>query len=115
MKILVLEDMETRINYFKQHLEGNNLTIVSTAKDAIDILDKDLEWDYLFLDHDLGNKVFVDINMENTGSTVAKFLSDKNITANIIIHSWNPVGAQNMLYYLPKAKYIPIGSTGKLI
>jgi CheY-like chemotaxis protein len=110
MRIFILEDMQIRINIFKKWYEAHELVIVTNAEEAINILSKDLEWDVLFLDHDLGGKIFVSIKDENTGSRVAKFLCNKSIKGRIIIHSWNPVGAKNMLNYLSYAEYIPISS-----
>lgn len=89
---------------------GNSVTVSEYASEAIDILSQDLNWDLILLDHDLGNKIFVDINKENTGSTVAKFLSDKEIKGEVIIHSMNPIGAMNMQKYLPQAKWITFPS-----
>ena len=106
-KIFILEDMDMRISFFKKILSDYNLTIVKTAKEAIEILSKNLDFDILFLDHDLGDRIFVNTKDENTGSTVATFLSDKEVKGRIIIHSYNPVGAKHMLGLLPKAIYIP--------
>ena len=110
-KIFILEDNIERQKLFRRVLGEYNLTIVDNAKDAITSLKEDLEFDILFLDHDLGNMVYVDISEENTGSMVAKFLSDKTINGKIIIHSFNPVGAKYMLELLPKAIYVPFSES----
>lgn len=109
MRIFVLDDMESRIESFvKWYGHKHELVVAKDADEAITILSKDLAFDVLFLDHDLGDRIFVDVKDENTGSRVAKFLSDKKVEGMIIVHSWNPVGAKNMLAYLSKAIYIPI-------
>jgi len=108
MKILFLDDMQTRHDSFSRKYVGHNITFVKTAKDAINILKRDLNWDLICLDHDLGNRIFVNSNDENTGYQVAKYLEDKNLTCKIIIHSCNPIGAKNMQRCLPNAIYRPI-------
>lgn len=109
MKIFILEDMEVRKEKFRRRFGGaNDLIFAETTKEAIEILAKDLNtFDCLFLDHDLGNEIFVDSKEENTGYTVAKWLQDKDYNGEIVIHSWNPVGAKNMQSLLPKAKRNP--------
>lgn len=110
MRIFILEDMEIRIATFKNWFKGHELIFSKTAQEAIDILGKDLNFEVFFLDHDLGDRIWVSTEDENTGSRVAEFLSDKVIKGRIIIHSWNPCGAKNMMSYLPSAEYIPISS-----
>lgn len=107
MRIFILEDNQERIEAFKKYLNSHELTIVSEALEAIKLLEKDLNYDFIFLDHDLGGQIFVNVAEENTGSTVARYLTDKEIKGNIIIHSFNPIGAKNMLNYLPNAYYVP--------
>lgn len=107
MKIFILEDDINRINAFQKYLGNHSLTIVSEAMEAIKILEKDITFDLMFLDHDLGGQIYVDVNEENTGSTVAKYLSGKEFKGQIIIHSFNPIGVQNMINYLPNSLYIP--------
>ena len=107
-KIFFLDDMEIRQKSFKRSFPVDNITFAKSAEEAIKILEKDLDWDLICLDHDLGNRTFVDSKDLNTGYQVAKFLSDKNIKSTIIIHSCNPVGAENMLKLLPQAVYLPV-------
>lgn len=107
MRIFVLDDMKARHDAYKKKFSNDEIISTYDAKEAIDLLSKDLNYDLICLDHDLGNRIFISIDDENSGSTVAKFLSNKNIKCKIIIHSLNYWGAQNMLKYLPKAKYIP--------
>jgi CheY-like chemotaxis protein len=107
MRVFILEDFDIRIERFKKMFMDCELTVCKTADEAISILEKDLAFDLFLLDHDLGERIFVSIEDENTGSRVAKFLSDKDVKGQIIVHSCNPIGAKNMLYYLPKATYKP--------
>lgn len=105
MKIFILEDNQERIKIF---LEKYPKAIVAkTATDAIAILSKQKTWDKIFLDHDLGNEIFVDVNVQNTGSEVARWMSEHPIEGEIIIHSLNPIGVRHMMALLPKAEYIP--------
>ena len=111
MKILVLEDNEERIKYFKEHLsEGCDLDIVKTSKEAISKLKESL-WDIAFLDHDLGDQVYQE-SKEDTGFEVAQYLSSnpERMPAKVIIHSWNAQGALNMKKLLPSAIYAPFGT-----
>jgi hypothetical protein len=109
MRILVLDDDEKRLIIFKKKLIGKNVECYCTVSEIIKKL-KDETWDYLFLDHDLGGKVYVESGgKEETGWDVAVWLS-KNIDRqpeNIIIHSFNSAGAQNMKSLLPKALVLP--------
>jgi CheY-like chemotaxis protein len=105
--IFILEDMDERIDAYRKKFPTDTLTVARTAKEAIEILEKNLNFDLICLDHDLGLRAFVDSNDENTGYQVAKFLSMKYVSCPIIIHSLNPVGAKNMQMCLPQAKRIP--------
>jgi hypothetical protein len=113
MKVFILEDDEERIDWFKKNLVCD-LTI------ATDISEKDKfepPYDILFLDHDLGNEIYVPIDAENTGSTFCLTIikSILNKDTKIIIHSLNTGGAENMMRILQKSgftnvKYIPFDS-----
>jgi CheY-like chemotaxis protein len=108
MKIFFLDDNMERHTSFRKCFPNANITFVKTAQEAIEILTKDLNYDLITLDHDLGDRIFVDSNDENTGYQVAKFLKDKDIKCQIIIHSCNPGGAKNMMSLLPQADYMPV-------
>jgi len=107
MKILILDDDQNRHKIFAQKLIGHEVVHTYTAMATIAHLKNDT-FDYVFLDHDLGGKVFVESG-EKTGFQVAEWLSHnvKHQPTNIIIHSFNPVGAQNMKNVLPNAQIIP--------
>lgn len=97
MNVFILEDDPERIKRFKQMLIGHNLVITDVAWEANEILSQML-FDFIFLDHDLGGEQMVDTNVENTGSTVAKHIpSTINRNVQVYVHSFNPIGAQNML------------------
>jgi CheY-like chemotaxis protein len=107
MKILILDDDQNRHKIFAQKLIGHEVVHTYTAMATIACL-KNEYFDYVFLDHDLGGKVMVESG-EGTGYQVAEWLSHnvKCQPTNIIIHSFNPAGAQNMKNVLPNAEILP--------
>lgn len=107
MKILILEDDAERIKLFRQNLIGHDLDITDSSKQAIKLL-KSNKYNVIFLDHDLGGKQNV-ASGEDTGYEVALWLSKnpERKPNQIIIHSYNPVGRQNMKAVLPDAIIAP--------
>ncbi len=109
MNILVLDDMEVRHRWFVNNLARFNAILYQarTAREAIELL-KETTFDVMFLDHDLGDRVYVDSDDPNTGYQVAKYIRENDIECNrIIIHSLNKSGVDNMMALLPNAEYIP--------
>jgi len=107
MRILILDDDKSRLVKFKKKFFNHTTECVETAKAAINKLDAE-NYDYVFLDHDLGGQVYVPSG-DNTGYEVAKWLAENphKQPEVIVIHSFNPVGAENMKRVLPKALVIP--------
>jgi CheY-like chemotaxis protein len=107
LKILVLDDDETRLASFRKKLIGHVVECVKESKEAIRALENDL-FDAVSLDHDLGGQVFQKSG-ENTGYEVAQWLHDHEDRKpkTIIIHSFNPAGAKNMMDLLPGAIHNP--------
>ena len=107
MKILILEDNLERQKQFIMNLVDHNICITDSSKTAIGKLTNE-KWDILMLDHDLGGQVYVESG-ENTGFEVAKFLENNKqyMPTNVIVHTLNPVGAQNIMSCLPFALRIP--------
>ena len=103
MKILILDDQETRHVYFKEAFKSHTLSHVYTSNECIDKLSEE-EFDCVTLDHDLGRLEMVESG-ENTGYAVAKWLYENpDKQPNIIrLHSLNPVGRKNMKFLLPNA------------
>lgn len=101
--ILILEDSEERIDFFKEKFEkDNNLFIFSFVNDAIDCLKRN-KIDILFLDHDLDHRVMVNSYEKNTGFSFTKYIVNNNLQfEHIYIHSMNPVGAKLMYEELEK-------------
>lgn len=103
MKILILDDDKIRHLLFKTNFVGHVLVHTYTAQEAIKALEEDL-FEVAFLDHDLGGHSYVESEgEEETGYTVAKWLAEHpdRKPPIIHIHSYNPVGAQNMKNILP--------------
>lgn len=106
-KVLVLEDDLARQCEFSRNLIGCQVTITHSAQCCIEHLELPGNYDLIFLDHDLGERVFDDSRDVNTGCEVARYLEKHPTDAKIIIHSLNPIGAACMQAYLPKARRIP--------
>ena len=108
MKILILEDSPERIKTFKRKLMNHDTYFfdnVEEAKKALKLLGP---FDIVFLDHDLDDRVFVNSNDANTGYQLAKYIAENNINIpDVIIHTMNPVGAENIKSVLPKAVICP--------
>lgn len=123
ISILVLEDDETRITQFRERFfslfnDGKNISEVCyarTAQEAIAFLKETTHIDMIFLDHDLGDRVFVSSDDKNTGSEVVRYLvehSNEYSNTLFIIHSFNQVAAREMKYNIEqnitnKVQYIP--------
>ena len=101
MKILILDDMILRHDTFNSIFKSPNFELVNVynVNQAVKAL-KESEFDFIFLDHDLG---------ENTpdGRYFANWISnqEKKFKGKIIIHSFNPIGAKNMFDILTAVGY----------
>lgn len=106
-RILVLEDSNERLIWFRMATIGFVVDYALTAEQAIQLLTEN-EYTQIFLDHDLNDdhmmSYFRDEPLgkhdETTGFAVAKFLGtspDVSRGAEIIVHSINPEGAKRMV------------------
>lgn len=106
MKILILEDDGHRVNIFIEKFYIHRLTVSENSSTIIDLLNQKV-FDYIFLDHDLGDG-------NGSGKDVSEYLRsnclNKNNQAVIIIHSWNTPAAMAMLKDLPSAEWIPFNT-----
>ena len=107
MKVLILEDDPNRIKTFKNKLKEHDLYFFTNVSDAKDAVAAFGPFDYYFLDHDLDGQIFVDSKEMNTGYRFAEFLAESNVTGEIVVHSMNPAGAQNIKGVLPQAQLVP--------
>lgn len=108
MKILILDDDKDHLKLFKQKLIGHAVECAETAHKAIELLEKNGQFDQIFLDHDLSGFEHQPSG-KNTGYEVAEWVSehDDKRPFRIVIHSFNVQGAQNILTLLPEASYLP--------
>jgi hypothetical protein len=111
MNILILEDDINRVKKFRDNLQYgcDVLMVFDEVDECIEAL-RNREWDYLFLDHDLGGKVYVPSDgEEKTGWHVAKWLSENEdkMPEQIIVHSLNEGGRKNIMSLLKNAIELP--------
>lgn len=101
MKILILEDNPARQEKFRHIFRNQELFISDNVKDAL-LCCLTNDFKVIFLDHDLGNEVWVDSEEENTGYQFVKMLVKDRLQKNSLyyVHSMNPIGANKMLNYL---------------
>ena len=114
MNIFILEDdIGYRMPLFRAKLAHQKVYWAESADEGIEILKyvikEGISLDYIFLDHDLGGRIYVESDEHNTGMTVAKFIRDNDIkvTERIILHTLNSWGADNMKAVLPIAEIVP--------
>lgn len=107
MRILFLDDDLMRHKLFREELanRGHIATHVETADRAIQELSNN-KFDLVYLDHDLGDKTFVPSEgSEPTGYTVALFMAKGSDRARVVVHSYNPAGAQKIVQHLDDAGF----------
>lgn len=112
MKILFLDDNQYRIFTAVSKLgKDNDLHVVTTAKEAIEMLE-DHVFDVVYLDHDLGVRVYQSSDEENCGMEVVRWII-KNLPPidKIVIHSWNIPAAKQMWKMLYSAGYKVVRQT----
>ena len=105
-KILILEDNTERIKLFKKNLIGHDVKTTEFVDECKQYL-TEYKFDFIFLDHDLGGKTFVESGgSEPTGYDIASWivtdLKEENYPIAVLIHSLNPYGAQKMFDEIEK-------------
>lgn len=109
MKILIVEDNDFRIALFKAYFDplDHKVWYEKTSAGAIDVLTENADMDLIFLDHDLGDEVFVDSKREDTGAGVARWMvsSGFNPDVSVTVHSLNPAGSSNILHILRSGRF----------
>jgi DNA-binding response OmpR family regulator len=95
LSVFILEDDCERIQEFSKLFVNCRMIVTNCAETAILFLNS-YKFDTILLDHDLGGEVFVHTRNKNTGSEVCREINDLNRESQVIIHSWNKVGAENM-------------------
>lgn len=107
-KALVLDDDKRRLNAFSWRFRefGWDYVLKETAADTIEALRND-KFDVVFLDHDLGDEQMCGSEREDTGAEVARWISQNPIKSIVVIHSYNPFGADYMKSLIPGSHRIP--------
>ncbi|HTS07842.1 MAG TPA: cyclic-phosphate processing receiver domain-containing protein [Candidatus Eisenbacteria bacterium] len=105
--VLVVEDTEDRISWFRQRLP--NAVFTKNAEAAFQPLSQQ-EFKVAFLDHDLhwmhaDNSIF-----KGTGKQNARYMAEHGFQGIVVIHSRHEEGAAAMKKFLPKAKLAPFGT-----
>lgn len=102
MKVLFLDDDKERMKHARKYFMNDTLSEAETAEQAIRMLEKYSPYDLVSLDHDLGGNIYCPSD-EVSGYAVAKFISTmptEKLPKRVVIHSFNPVGANNMINVL---------------
>lgn len=99
--VLILEDDLTRISAFKKGLIGASpLHVVHSARTCINVLQEG-QWDFVFLDHDLG-----EMSKVGDGTLVCAWIgehAEKFKKTRFFVHSLNPPGGERMANILFRA------------
>lgn len=106
MQIFVLEDNTLRIKLFREFFARHNLE-AEFAVSVDEAKEKFNDPDVVFLDHDLGQRIFVDSREPDTGYQFAVWLreNDEKFTERTyIVHSLNNVGAGMIMGVLADVK-----------
>lgn len=112
----ILEDNSERMTIFNDIFKnrfGKKYMIYSSdnVERAKAIFADHYPFDTIFLDHDLDNRVYVSSKEKNTGYSFASWIEENYRESiknkQIIIHSMNSVGANNIKSVLPNSIIIP--------
>jgi len=108
VRILFLDDDHSRCGaFYWANKDAHEVTIVHDVDGAISKLSCGV-WDVVSLDHDLEPQHYDDLqrNHERSGMAVAEWIAE-NLPriGRVIVHSWNPWGASNMVGVLLAAGY----------
>lgn len=109
MNILFLDDDPNRTETFTANVPSAHTT--ETAEECISAFDKEEEWSYVLLDHDLGGEVFVKSDREDCGMEVVRWIvENKPKIGQVVVHSFNPDASKEMVLKLRDAGYdaIPV-------
>ena len=104
LKILILEDEEYRIKWFKQATIGYSVEFVKTAADAVKSL-SEKTFDYCYLDNDLDEKSYDNYRKriicdKTTGYAVCLFLKanpELNKDCQFVVHTLNDLAQKLMM------------------
>ena len=114
MRVLVLDDMESRQSSFKMCLIGTLMDQAYDARTAIKLLDQTAaaktQYDVVYLDHDLSECHYSDqsgsTKEEETGMAVVDHIITMAVELrpkHCVVHSWNQTRGMEMCYRLRDA------------
>lgn len=114
MRVFILEDDPVRHKIFKERYKNEELVIADGYWQAISTLASSEPFDLFCLDHDLGltgsssSEGFngftrVDKNGNDFVDHFLSFSPKEKWPKNIVVHSWNPPGAKEMVKKLTEA------------
>lgn len=106
MKIMIVEDDESRIKHFHRNCIGHLTYTFRDAFRAIRHLEQNTP-DVIFLDHDLGGAAFQESDRNDCGGAVARWIAANKPNIPVVVHSLNPSGADYMVRTIPRAIYEP--------
>ena len=107
-RILIVEDDDTRQNFFRNILAGYDLVFTTTSVEAIDLL-KQKSFDLIFLDMDLDDGL-------GRGLDVARTLKGNlNTYSDVIVHSMNISAAAEVKKILPWSQLLTIAEMRRLV
>ncbi len=114
MRVLIVEDSHARMELFNELFKDDTIVHAETAEAGIDALKMSMMFDssiyqLVMLDHDLSSEHYGDLansasSGTDTGREVADFIAEMRNPPYVVIHSWNPYGAQRMWDILHEAK-----------
>lgn len=116
MRILVVDDMQERHDFFRKAYNGMDDIIVQSYdydNAMLELASTPNDFDLMFLDHDLSlEAIMCDPNntYEKTGSDIAKYIAQEIKPADCVgmeihCHSMNPYGRVNMVDILRNAGF----------
>ncbi len=107
-RILIVEDNDTRQDFFRDALVGYDLAFTTTSVDAIELL-KQKSFDLIFLDMDLDDGL-------GRGLDVARTLKGNPDTfSDVIVHSMNISAAAEVKRILPWSQLLTIAEMRRLV
>jgi len=107
-RILIVEDNDTRQDFFRDTLAGYSLVFTTTSVEAIELL-KQKSFDLIFLDMDLDDGL-------GRGLDVARTLKGTpNSHSDVIVHSMNISAAAEVKKILPWSQLLTIAELRRMV
>ena len=100
--VLFLDDDHSRIRKFRSAYPSAK--IVETAADAIFALEHS-KYDFVFLDHDLNEEVYVDSSRDDCGMAVVRWMIKNKPDCEVFVHTCNRAAGDEMDRLLSKSGY----------